>query len=273
MPKNFSIIDSHCHLDRFYKAGELESVLKQASEAGVDRMITIGTSDEDWSLYAQLHLRYSGVVDYTVGLHPCHVDETWEKQVAQVRPYFASREACPVGLGEIGLDYFHLPQKDVEKAEKLKSMQMDALRYQLEIVNEFDCPVVIHSRGAFGDCVRELDAAKINWSQVVFHCFVENAEAMKLLNDRGGRGSFTGIITFKNAQDVRDAALAQGLDKLMVETDAPYLAPEPHRGKPCFPAYTALTAKYCAQLLGIREEELAEATRKNTEGFFGLKIN
>ncbi len=270
MSKDFSIIDSHCHLDRFYRNGELQSIIGQAEEAGVDRMITVGTSDEDWSLYSQLHQEHCGKIDYTVGLHPCSVDEDWEKQVGQLRPYFEKASHRPVALGEIGLDYFHLPKKDLEKAERLKTWQTLALRFQLKLVREFDCPVVIHSRGAFDDCIQELDAAEINWSKVVFHCFVENAEAMATLNERGGRGSFTGIITFKNADDVRAAALSQGLARFMVETDAPYLAPVPHRGKPCYPAYTAFTAKYCAELFGISETELARQSRSNTEAFFGL---
>ena len=270
MSKEFSIIDSHCHLDRFYHKGELPQVIDQARESGVDRMIAVGTSDQDWSLYAQLEEEHRGLIDYTVGLHPCHVDEAWELQVEQLRPFFEKDKNRAVALGEIGLDYFHLPKKDVEKAEHLKALQTAALRYQLTLVREFDCPVVIHSRGAFDDCIQELDAADINWSKVVFHCFVENADAMNTLNRRGGRGSFTGIITFNSADDVRAAALAQGIDRLMVETDAPYLAPVPHRGKPCFPAYTAHTAKYCAQLLEMSESELAERTRSNTESFFGL---
>lgn len=270
MTRDFAIIDSHCHLDRFYHKGELQSVLDQAREAGVDRVITVGTAGNDWSLYAELHRMNPGVVDYTVGLHPCSVDDAWESQVAQLRPFFERTQHRPVALGEIGLDYFHLPKKDVKKAEDLKRWQAEALRAQLALVREFDCPVVIHSRGAFEECIQELDAADVNWDKVVFHCFVEDAKGMRALNDRGGRGSFTGIITFHNADDVRAAATSQGLDKLMVETDAPYLSPVPHRGKPCFPAYTALTARYCAELLGVSDLELAERSRANTESFFGL---
>ncbi|MCZ6671847.1 MAG: TatD family hydrolase [Verrucomicrobia bacterium] len=271
MSEAFSIIDSHCHLDRFFHQGILDDTLSEAREAGVTRMIAVGTSDEDWQLYARLTGDHPGVIDYTVGLHPCNVEAGWENQVDQLRSFFQANGPRPVALGEIGLDHFHLPQKDREKAEQIKALQVDALRAQLEIVRDLDCPVVIHSRGAFEPCIQELDAANINWEKVVFHCFVESASAMKTLNDRGGRGSFTGVITFKNAHEVRGAAVAQGLDKLMVETDAPYLAPVPHRGKPCFPAYTALTAHYCAELLGVEAYEIAGISRKNTELFFGLK--
>ncbi len=270
MPEGFSIIDSHCHLDRFFHRGELEDVLKSAREAGVDRVITIGTNEDDWGLYEQLAAEHPGIIDYTVGLHPCNVDENWESQVERIISFFSSSQACPVGLGEIGLDNFHLPKKDLGKAEKLKQMQQAALRAQLDILKELDCPVVIHSRGAFEECIEELDVASINWDKVVFHCFVEDAEAIAALNSRGGRGSFTGIITFKNANSVREAALAQSVHNLMVETDAPYLAPEPFRGKPCLPAYAALTARYCANLLDLEENELAQITRENTESFFKL---
>lgn len=247
----------------------MESTLKAARDAGVDRLITVGTSEEDWCLYSGLSESHRGTIDYTVGLHPCSVDADWERQVSQISAYFEKVKARPVALGEIGLDHFHLP-KGRREADALKEYQKAALRAQLEIAKEFDCPVVIHSRGAFDESIQELDAAGVDWGKVVFHCFAENATAMKTLNDRGGRGSFTGILTFKNAVDVREAALEQGLDRLMVETDAPYLAPAPHRGKLCVPAYTALTAKYCAVVFGVSEKELAEVSRKNTERFFGL---
>ena len=271
MSEAFSIIDSHCHLDRFYRKGELDRVLLQANEAGVSRMITVGTSEKDWALYARIRQEHPGVIDYTVGLHPCSVDEDWVSQVEQLRPYFDSEYPRPVALGEIGLDYFHLPRNDKEKSERLRTLQVGALQAQLEIVREYDCPVIIHSRGAFDDCIRELDAAEINWEKVVFHCFVEDGKAIQRLNILGGRGSFTGIITYKNANEVREAAVAQGLEKLMVETDAPYLAPGPFRGKPCFPAYTALTAGLCAELFHVGVEELGEITKNNTEAFFGLE--
>jgi TatD DNase family protein len=271
MPDNFSIIDSHCHLERFFQKGELNQTLQDAREAGVDRLVTIGTSVEDWQLYADLSALHPGIIDYSVGLHPCSVDENWEKQVNQLRAFFHKEGPRPVALGEIGLDYFHLPKNHGDRADELKAHQVAALRAQLKIVKELDCPVVIHSRGAFDDCIEELDAVRINWSKVVFHCFVENVQAIRVLNERGGRGSFTGIITFKNAEIVREAALVQGLEKLMVETDAPYLAPMPHRGKLCLPSFTTLTAKYCAELFGVAEIELAQITRENTEAFYGLE--
>lgn len=266
-----SIIDSHCHLERFYNKGELVTVLKECAEVGVDRLITVGTGIDDWDLYVKLGAEYSGVIDYTIGIHPCDVDEGWEAHAEKIPGYFDVTKNRPVALGEIGLDYFHLPKKDEGKAQAIKKMQHEALRVQLAFAKKEGCPIVIHSRGAFPECIEELDAAGIDYSNVVFHCFVENGERMKLLNDRGGRGSFTGVLTFKNADEVREAAFQQGIDKVMVETDAPYLAPMPHRGKPCHPAYTALTAKYCSELLGVDYEAFAQISRRNTEEFFSLK--
>ena len=271
MSERYSIIDSHCHLDRFFHNGELETVIEEARNSGVDRMITIGTCEDDWHLYRNLAEGYPGIIDFTVGLHPGNVDESWERQVAQLKRFFRDEKIRPVGLGEIGLDHFHLPKKDLQKAKQICDLQVRAFRAQLALAREWDCPVVIHSRGALQECIQELDTSEVNWSKVVFHCFVENATAIGEINDRGGRGSFTGIVTFKNAGDVRDAAVAQGLERFMVETDAPYLAPEPYRGKRCYPSYTALTARYCAGLFGIPENTLAKISRENTEAFFGLE--
>jgi TatD DNase family protein len=130
--------------------------------------------------------------------------------------------------------------------------------------------VVVHSRGAFSDTVEEIDASGLDWRRVVFHCFSEGPEEMKVLQARGGRGSFTGIITYKTAENVRAALRAQGLPTLMLETDAPYLAPEPHRGKGNEPAFVAHTAARAAEVLGIPIDDLAAATTAAAVDFFGL---
>src|SRR5690606_20694187 len=131
---------------------------------------------------------------------------------------------------------------------------------QLTLAKQYSCPVVVHSRGAFMETVKMIDTSGVDWSRVVFHCFAEGATEMAELQSRGGRGSFTGIVTYKSAANVREAALAQGLSRLMIETDAPYLTPVPHRGKPNEPAYVRHTAEYCAELFGVSYEELASTT-------------
>jgi TatD DNase family protein len=115
-----------------------------------------------------------------------------------------------------------------------------------------------------------IDASGIDWSKVVFHCFTEGPLEMAELMQRGGYGSFTGVITYKNAETVRAAALAQGLDRLMIETDAPYLTPMPHRGKPNEPAYLRHTAEYCAGVFGVSHDELAARTTANAKAVFSI---
>jgi len=264
------IIDTHTHLESFHRKGLLEDALVAAANAGVSRMITVGTDLDDWDLYRELADTQPGVVDFTVGLHPCSVEEDWENAIEQLENYFGSDETNPVALGEIGLDRFHLPRKDDAKAEEILGYQKGAFEAQLAIAKNLDAPIVIHSRGAFDECVEMIDTSGVDWSKVVFHCFSEGPGEMAQLKERGGFGSFTGIITFKNAESIREAALLQGLDRLMVETDAPYLAPMPHRGKPNEPAYVMHTAKFCAELFGVNEEEFAKKTTKRATEFYGL---
>lgn len=264
-----SLIDTHTHLDSFARRGELEAVLQRAEDAGVRAMITIGTDTDDWTLYRDLARRHPGRVHYAVGLHPCSVAADWTERVAQLEEFWRS-DRPPVALGETGLDRFHLPKNKPAEAEAILGWQKAAFARQLALAQRLGCPVVVHSRGAFAECVAMIDGSGFDWSRVVFHCFTEGAAEMAELVRRGGVGSFTGVITYKNADPVRAAALAQGLDRLMVETDAPYLTPLPHRGKPNEPAYLRHTAEFCAGVFGVSLERLAEVTTANARKFFGL---
>ncbi len=263
-----ALIDSHTHLESFHRAGRLDEILARAEEAGVAQMISVGTDPEDWQLYQNLARARPAQIAYTVGIHPCHVDENWENAAAQIHAFFQS-ETPPVALGEIGLDRFHL-NKNPEIAEREIAHQKSALRAQLQIAKKLNLPIVIHSRGAFQECVDEIDASGFPWEKVVFHCFTEGESSMQILRERGGRGSFTGVLTYKKAEEVRQAALFQGLEHLMIETDAPYLAPAPHRGKPNEPAYLAHTAAFAADLFKIPLQDLATRTTKTTQTFFNL---
>lgn len=263
------LIDTHTHLDSFNWKGLLDNALEAAANAEVFRMITVGTEPEDWQLYSKMADEHPGRIDYTVGLHPCSVEGNWEEAADGIKAYF-DKEAGPAGVGEIGLDRFHLP-KDRKASEEIFERQVAAFKKQLAIAKELGCPIVIHSRGAFSECVEVIDKSGVDWSKVIFHCFSEGPGEMQQLIDRGGYGSFTGIITFKNAESIREAALLQGLDKLMVETDAPYLAPMPHRGKRNEPAYVRFTAEFCAELFGVSFEALAEKTTETAMAVYGLK--
>jgi TatD DNase family protein len=267
------LIDSHAHLDRFHRSGELMAVLERAQAAGVVQIVTVGTEPEDWRLYRDLVPQLGGRVAYTAGLHPCSVDEDWEAALAELPRYFEAAgagSAVAVGLGECGLDRFHLPKNDAVAAERIFTWQLAAFRAQLQLAKAVRGPVVVHSRGAFAETVAEIDASGLAWARVVFHCFSEGEAEMRVLAGRGGRGSFTGIITYKNAENVRAALRTQGLPRLMVETDSPYLTPEPHRGKPNEPAHVALTAARAAQELGVSLATLAAQTTANARAFYGL---
>lgn len=266
----FELIDSHTHLESFDKRGETEAVLARAREAGVTRMITIGTSSEDWTRYRGLAEKHAGAVYYTVGLHPCSVDERWSEEVAQIEAFWSGDGARPVALGECGLDRFHLPKDDAARAEPIFAWQRAAFAAQLLIATRLGCPLVVHSRGAFAECVEMIDASGVKWDRVVFHCFTEGAAEMAELTRRGGRGSFTGVVTYKNADTVRAALVAQGIERLMLETDAPYLTPVPHRGKANEPAYLRHTAEAAAAALGVSVEKLAIRSTANARDFFGV---
>jgi len=264
------LIDTHTHLDGFAQRGETAAVLERAAAAGVVQMITIGTASDDWALYRGLAEAHPGQVFYTVGLHPCAVDERWSEEVAQIEAFWHGAGLRPVGLGECGLDRFHLPKDDEVAAQRIFAWQRAAFAAQLVLAAQLRCPLVVHSRGAFSECVAMIDESGVEWSRVVFHCFVEGAAEMAELAKRGGCGSFTGVVTYKNADPVRAALREQGMERLMLETDAPYLTPMPHRGKSNEPAYMRHTAEAVALQLGVSLEELAKKTTANARSFFGL---
>jgi len=269
-PDKMGLIDTHTHLASFERRDELATTLQRAGEADVEALITIGTDSDDWSLYREIAQAHRDFVDYTVGLHPCSVKTDWEDELAMLPAFWDGDGVKPVALGECGLDRFHLPKDEIE-AEKMFAHQQAAFAGQLQLARKLSCPVVVHSRGAFAETVQMIDESAVDWSRVVFHCFAEGADEMAVLLRRGGRGSFTGIITYKSAGNVREAAELQGLDRLMVETDAPYLTPVPLRGKPNEPAYVRHTAEYCAELFGVSYDELAAITTKNAREFYGLQ--
>jgi len=264
------LIDSHTHLDSFARSGALPGVLQRARDAGLEAMIAIGTALDDWSLYREIARENPGFVHYAVGLHPCSVEADWAGAVARIEAFWSEASApVPVALGEIGLDRFHLP-KDQAEAETIFGWQRAAFAAQLEIARRLGCPLVVHSRGAFRECVEMIDASGCDWAKVVFHCFTEGVGEMAELARRGGYGSFTGVLTYKNADAVRAAAKAQGLARLMIETDAPYLTPMPHRGKPNEPAFVHHTAEFAATLFGVSYDELAATTTATAQKFFGI---
>jgi TatD DNase family protein len=265
-----TLVDTHCHLDSAQRSGTLPGLIQRARAAGVEWMIAIGTEPGDWDLNRDIVRANRNCIRHTVGIHPCSVDERWEAAVAGIERFWeGAQEEIPVALGECGLDRFHLP-KEPEAAEKAFGLQRSAFGAQLSIARRLGCAIVIHSRGAFRECVDMIDASGVDWNRVVFHCFSEGEAEILELAGRGGRGSFTGILTYKNAEAVRASAKAQGLPRLMIETDAPFLAPTPHRGKPNEPAYLRHIAEFAAGLFGVGLDELAEATTATARAFYGF---
>ncbi len=262
------LIDSHCHLESALRQGIFDEILGNAAAADVNRMITIGTGPDDWNLYRQLAAENPGTIAHTVGIHPCSVDADWEQAVAVLED--ASRQTPqPVAIGEIGLDDFHLP-KDTALRDAIRARQRLAYAAQLELAARLNWPVVIHSRSALDDSIALLRASPVAPETAVFHCFNEGPDEMKKVIAIGSRASFTGIATYPSAANVRAALKLQGIEKLMLETDSPYLSPQPMRGKPNQPAFVRLIATAIAGELGMSFDDLAEITSRNTTTFFKL---
>lgn len=265
-----SWFDTHCHLQSFLRNHELETVLQHAKEKGVKKMVTVGTAPEDWNDYQMLAQSYPNQIYYTVGLHPGYVQEDWTNQVDRLKNYWNAR-VKPVALGEIGLDFFRLPKNKTD-AHKIMFWQREAFRDQLKIAQQLDCPVIIHSRSAFNECIKEIDEAGVDWEKVVFHCFTEGIDEIKCLMNRGGRASFTGIVTFTGTEKLLEAVAYQGTKKLMLETDSPYLAPVPYRGKINEPAWIPEIAYKLSSVLGELPASIEEITYQNSLSFYGLDL-
>lgn len=263
------LIDTHCHFDRFIENGTIDQVIADSIAAGVSRMIAVGTGPDDWGLYKDLSERFKGHVYYAVGMHPCYVERGFEAHLERLWDFMRLSSSKPVALGEIGLDYFHLPT-DPAQVETVIKLQKEAFREQIKIHTEFDIPLIIHTRKSFDDTIAMMDAANVNWQKVVLHCFSEGPEQIKAIKERGARASFTGIITFKKAENVKSALIEQGIDTLMLETDAPYLSPEPYRSKENTPATVPIIAQAAAGLLNMPLAELAQRTTANAMRFFNL---
>jgi TatD DNase family protein len=265
------LTDTHCHLASSKFAADREEVIARAIESGVTRMVAIGCDLEDSP--ACIALAESNDEIYaTVGIHPCYVTEIdSDDWLDQLRALAANPRVAAVG--EIGLDYYH-PAPDGHTEEGYRSRQREVFIQQLELATDLDLNVVVHQR----DCdtknlpcwndIKEIIAPFQGKLRAVFHCFIHDlAEAQKVL-DQGHLISFTGVATYKNAKEVQTTAAAVPAGSFMLETDAPYLTPVPHRGKRCEPAHTADTAKHIADLRKQSLESLAAQTTATAEDFF-----
>ncbi|MBV9290583.1 MAG: TatD family hydrolase, partial [Hyphomicrobiales bacterium] len=250
--------DSHCHLDFAALAGELDAVVERARAAGVERMITIGTRIDRASALVAIAERYADVY-FTVGTHPHEAAHEAAEDFAEMRS-LAQHPKC-VGVGEAGLDY-HYNYAPKETAKRV-------FRGQVALARELDLPLVIHMRDAEGDTAailkEEMGEGRFD---AVLHCFTSSRAFAEAGLALGLSISLSGVVTFKNSVELRAIARDAPLDRLLIETDAPYLAPVPHRGKRNEPAFVAATARVIAEARGIAVEELANATSANARRLF-----
>lgn len=252
------LIDTHAHLDSPKIYERLDEVLANAKEAGVERIVTIGASRGMDSNRRALEIaRQYDWIRCTIGLHPHDAEIADEATVELLRSEFAG-DAQVVGIGETGLDYFY----DNAPVDKQKW----AFRQFLEMSKEFNKPVIIHSRDADEDCIAMLKETGVTGG--ILHCFTGSRWMAEELFELDFYLSFSGIVTFKSAAELLEIARDTPLDRILVETDSPYLAPIPHRGRPNEPAYVRHTAEKVAEARGMSLEELAEATTKNASRVF-----
>ncbi|MEM0964726.1 MAG: TatD family hydrolase [Verrucomicrobiota bacterium] len=264
------LIDSHCHPpnEGGSPTEEAHAWLNRAQTQGVGRIIAIGTDTDDWESHRTMASTYPGRVHWTVGLHPSYVDKNQREKIKKIRSYWESSNGqLPCAVGEIGLDYTRLPK---ESRNSFQILQREAFERQLQLAKDLNLPVVIHSRGTVTDCLEVLSAVDFPGEKALFHCFAEGPETFKAVESFGARCSFTGIITFKNAEAVRESLAKNGLERLILETDSPYLSPEPFRGKRNEPAHTATLAQFCADFFKCSLEEVISTSERNTRDFFGI---
>src|SRR2546421_5520979 len=282
------LVETHAHLDYPNFASDFDDVLRRANEAGVTRIITIGTSIESSRRAIELAEKYPNIFA-VIGVHPTYAEEAPDDVMTPLRELAKSPRV--VALGESGLDYHSLPSKEAAKDKKVqmfanalqgeteeqidasiadgayKSKQAILFEQQLDLAVELGLNVVIHQRDAWDDTLGIMQPYT-DKLRGVFHCFGGTREQAEEVIALDHLVSFTGIVTFKNGASVREVAAQIPLWKFMVETDCPYLAPVPFRGKRCEPAYTRLVAESIAAARGIPLQELAEATTETAGKFF-----
>jgi TatD DNase family protein len=259
------LIDTHAHLDYPDFDPDRAEVISRAAEVGVTEIISIGTKIESSTRAVELAENFPNIWA-TVGIHPCDVDNAPDDAIACLRDL--ARSPRVVGLGEIGLDYHHLPEGEAAIAAN-RRLQEKLFRAQLDLAVELGLNAVIHQRDSWDDTLRIL-ADYTGRTRGVFHCFGGTLEQANEVIALGNLVSFTGIVTFKNARQVQATAQNVAGDQFMVETDCPYLAPAPDRGKRCEPSHTRRVADFIADLRGESVEALAARTTQTARAFFNF---
>lgn len=254
------LVDSHCHLDFPELAAELPHVISRMASAGVRAALCAGVTLERFPAVIEIARRYPCIYA-AVGVHPDTQDGAEPDVDTLVR---LAADPCVVAIGETGLDYYRL-NGDLE-------WQRRRFRVHIEAARRCGKPLIIHTRAARDDTLRIMEEEQAAGVGGVFHCFTEDRETAWKAVDMGFHVSFSGIITFKNAASLREIAAELPLERLLVETDSPYLAPVPHRGKTNEPAYVSYVAQEIARLRGMDPRELARATTVNFCRLFNVTV-
>jgi TatD DNase family protein len=249
-------VDSHCHLDSL--EGDLQESLKRAEAAGVGTMITIGTDLPSSREAVRLASAHPNVYA-TVGIHPHDAEDFDEVAGGEIERLAGDPRV--VAIGEVGLDFY--------REHSSPEAQQRAFAAQIELAKRLELPMVMHIRDAFPQVVDLLNEAGPP-ETLIFHCFSGGAPEARIAVGMGGFVSFAGNVSYKNAENLREAVRATPLDRLLVETDSPYLSPIPHRGKPNEPRNVADVGAAVAAAIGCAVEDLAEATTSNARRAFRL---
>ena len=252
------LFDTHAHFDDEQFDADRDEVLKSLKSYGVGNIVNIGSSMKTSHTSVALAEKYDFVYA-TVGVHPSETGELCEADIEELKRLAANPKVR--AIGEIGLDYHY--HDDVEP-----SIQKKWFARQLKLAKELDMPVIIHDRESKGECLEILKEHKI--SNGVVHCFSGSAETAREILNLGMMISFTGVLTFKNAKKAIAACAAVPLDRLMIETDCPYMSPEPHRGKRNFSGYVEFVARKMADIKGVSYDELVGITERNAKRFYGI---
>jgi TatD DNase family protein len=257
-----TLFDTHCHLTSKGLFERRQQVIADAVAAGVTRMVEIACTPADLGPAMQLRREFSGQVLIGAGIHPHEAGKVTDADIERFARLW-HEEGGVVAVGEIGLDYhYDFSPRDVQRA---------VFRKQLELAAEVSLPIVVHSREAFEDTVQILKDGGCAGRRVVFHCYGGTARQAAELRELGWWTSFTGVLTFRNAEGLRQAFLETPIKMLMFETDCPYMTPEPIRHvRPNEPRYLVHTVRFAAELRGMSFEELAEVSTANAVRFFGL---
>jgi TatD DNase family protein len=248
------LVDSHCHLNQLdlsKYSGDLSKALAHADELGVKHFLCVSTDLKEFHEIAALAKQYLQI-SASVGLHPNETNISHEPSAEEIA--LLAQDEKVIAIGETGLDYYR-SSGDVE-------WQRERFRQHIRAAKSISKPIIVHTRFAREDTLNILKEENASAVGGVMHCFTEDWETAKAALDLGFVISFSGIVTFKNAQDLQEVAKKVPLDLMLVETDSPYLAPIPYRGKPNEPAYVRYVAEYLAELKGVSVVELAEQTTK-----------